>query len=95
MAAYVTIPDIHRLLLNEEDANVALETLMNKGDQRSHELVVALRDEYFGQPPVCRALSAPISNSLSVRKSPQLELFRGVTKNPIQRAPNPLHSCSQ
>ena len=24
---------------------------MNKGDQRSHELVVALRDGFFGQPP--------------------------------------------
>ena len=37
MEAYVTIPNIHRLLLNEEDANAAIEALMNKGDQRSHE----------------------------------------------------------
>ena len=51
MEACVTIPNIHRLLLNEEDANAAIETLMNKGDQRSHELVVALRDGFFGQPP--------------------------------------------
>jgi type IV secretory pathway TraG/TraD family ATPase VirD4 len=51
MEAYVTIPNIHRLLLNEENANAAIETLMNKGDQRSHELVVALRDGFFGQPP--------------------------------------------
>ena len=51
MEAYVTIPNIHRLLLNEEDANAAIEALMNKGDQRSHELVVALRDGFFGQPP--------------------------------------------
>ena len=29
----------------------AIEKLMNKGDQRSHELVVALRDGFFGQPP--------------------------------------------
>jgi hypothetical protein len=49
--AYVTIPNIHRLLLHEEDANAAIETLMNKGDQRSHELVVALRDGFFAQPP--------------------------------------------
>ena len=35
MEAYVTIPNIHRLLLHEEDANAAIETLMNKGDQRS------------------------------------------------------------
>ena len=51
MEAYVTIPNIHRLLLNEADANAAIETLMNKGDQRSHELVVAFRDGFFGQPP--------------------------------------------
>jgi hypothetical protein len=51
MEAYVTIPNIHRLLLNETDANAAIETLMNKGGQRSHELVVALRDGFFGQPP--------------------------------------------
>jgi type IV secretory pathway TraG/TraD family ATPase VirD4 len=51
MEAYVTVPNIHRLLLNEETANAAIETLMNKGDQRSHELVVALRDGFFGQPP--------------------------------------------
>ena len=50
MEAYVTIPNIHRLLLNEADANAAIETLMNKGGQRSHELVVALRDGFFGQP---------------------------------------------
>jgi hypothetical protein len=48
---YVTIPNIHRLLLNEADANEAIEKLMNMGDQRSHDLVVALRDGYFGQPP--------------------------------------------
>ena len=31
MEAYVTIPNIHRLLLNAEDANAAIEALMNKG----------------------------------------------------------------
>jgi Type IV secretory system Conjugative DNA transfer len=51
MEAYVTIPNVHRLLLNEEDANAAIETLMKKGDLRSHDLVVALRDGFFGQPP--------------------------------------------
>ena len=28
-----------------------METLMNKGDQRSHELLVAFRDGYLSQPP--------------------------------------------
>ncbi len=51
MEAYVTIPNVCRLLLNEEEANAAIESLMNRGDQRSHELVVALRDGFFGQPP--------------------------------------------
>jgi hypothetical protein len=49
MEAYVTIPNIHRLLLNAEDANAAIETLMNKGDQRSHELVTTFRS-YLDQP---------------------------------------------
>ena len=39
MEAYVTIPNVYRLLLNEEEANAAIEALMNRGDQRSHELV--------------------------------------------------------
>jgi len=28
-----------------------METLMNKGDQRSYELLMAFRDGYLGQPP--------------------------------------------
>ena len=49
MEAYVTTtPNIHRLLLND---NAAIETFINRGDQPSHELVVALRDGFFGQPP--------------------------------------------
>ena len=66
MEAYVTIPNIHRLLLNEEDANAAIETLMNKGDQRSHELVVAFRTASSNSRPsslvACRERSAPIWN---------------------------------
>ncbi len=49
MEAYVTIPNIHRLLLSAEDSNAAIETLMNRGDQRSHELVTAFRS-YLDQP---------------------------------------------
>jgi len=50
MEAYVTIPNLHRLLLVAEDANATIEILMNKGDQRSHELVTAFRS-YLEQPP--------------------------------------------
>jgi len=50
MEAYVTIPNIHRLLLSAEDSNAAIETLMNRGDQRSHELITAFRG-YLDQPP--------------------------------------------
>lgn len=50
MEAYTTIPNIHRLLLVEEDSNAAIEELMNRGDQRSHELISAFRS-YLDQPP--------------------------------------------
>lgn len=50
MEAYVTIPNLHRLLLTPEDGNAALEALMNRGDQRSHELIAAFRS-YLDQPP--------------------------------------------
>ena len=49
MEAYVTIPNIHRLLLSAEDSNAAIETLMNRGDQRSHELITAFRS-YLDHP---------------------------------------------
>ncbi len=49
MAVYVTIPNIHRLLLNPGDANATIEILMNKGDQRSRDLVAAFRS-YLDQP---------------------------------------------
>ncbi len=48
--AYVTIPNIHRLLLSPEDSNATIEMLINRGDQRSHELLTAFRS-YLDQPP--------------------------------------------
>ncbi len=48
--AYVTIPNIHRLLLSPEDSDATIETLMNRGDQRSHELLATFRS-YLDQPP--------------------------------------------
>ncbi len=47
---YVTIPNIHRLLLNKEDGQTALEELTNFGDQRSKDLLAAFRS-YLEQPP--------------------------------------------
>ena len=77
MEAYVTIPNIHRLLLHEEDANAAIETLMNRGDQRSHELVVALRDGFFGQPPEqLGAVQGTLSTYLEFFTDPEIaEVF--------------------
>ena len=74
MEAYVTIPNIHRLLLHEEDANAAIETLMNKGDQRSHELVrrfAAISNSRPSNLVAFRERSAPILNFSPTRKSPR------------------------
>ncbi len=50
IGAYVTIPNIHRLLLNPEDAEATLKTLRKTGDQRSQELLASFRS-YLDQPP--------------------------------------------
>lgn len=47
--AYPTIPNVHLLLLSPDDSNAAIETLMNKGDQRSHDLIKAFH-AYLDQP---------------------------------------------
>ncbi len=48
--AFVTIPNIHRMLLNKEDALYVIEELTNRGDQRSCELLASFRS-YLDQPP--------------------------------------------
>ncbi len=48
--ACVTIPNLHELLLNSEDAEATIQNLARRGDQRSRELLVAFRDGYLGQP---------------------------------------------
>lgn len=48
--AYVTIPNVHRLLLNKEDGQAVMEELTNRGDQRSADLLAAFRS-YLEQPP--------------------------------------------
>ena len=48
--AYVTIPNIHRLLLNNTDSIETMEILSKKGDQRSSELLASFQS-YLDQPP--------------------------------------------
>jgi hypothetical protein len=48
--AYVTIPNLHNLLLNPEDAAATIEELERDRSKRSYELLVAFRDGYLGQP---------------------------------------------
>jgi hypothetical protein len=50
LESYVTIPNIHRLLLNATDANKTLAILEKRSDQRSRELMVSLKS-YLDQPP--------------------------------------------
>jgi len=48
--ACVTIPNVHHVLLQEEEANEAMQMLINRGDQRALELLAAFRS-YREQPP--------------------------------------------
>ena len=50
LESYVTIPNIHRLLLNATDANKTLAILEKRSDQRSRELMASLKS-YLDQPP--------------------------------------------
>ena len=104
MEAYVTIPNIHRLLLNEEDASAAIEELIKKGDQRSLELVVALREVSLANHPsslaVCRELSAPILSSSSIRKSPKCSArmsppSRWIKSTPARSSVSPCRKSSR
>jgi len=76
MEAYVTIPNIHRLLLSAEDANAALETLMKKGDQHSLDLISAFRG-YLDQPEEqLGGVQGTISNYLDFFMNPEIsEVF--------------------
>ena len=48
--SYVSIPNIHRLLLNNTDAVETLDLLTNRDDQRSAELLASFQS-YLDQPP--------------------------------------------
>jgi len=50
LESYVTIPNIHSMLLNQEDAEGVMKQLHRLGDERSLELLSSLRI-YLEQPP--------------------------------------------
>jgi type IV secretory pathway TraG/TraD family ATPase VirD4 len=50
LESYVTIPNIHRLLLSSIDTTKTLEDLSKRSDQRSRELLASLKS-YLEQPP--------------------------------------------
>lgn len=76
LEAYVTIPNIHRLLLNKEDGQAAIEELANYGDQRSKDLLAAFRS-YLEQPPEqLGGVEGTISNYLDFFMHPEIaEVF--------------------
>lgn len=73
---YVTIPNIHRLLLNKEDGQTAIEELVNLGDQRSKDLLATFRS-YLEQPPEqLGGVEGTISNYLDFFMHPEIaEVF--------------------
>ena len=76
LGAFVTIPNVHRLLLNREDAQNVIEDLINMGDQRSRDLLAAFRS-YLDQPPEqLGGVEGTISNYLDFFMHPEIaEVF--------------------
>ena len=50
VGAFVTIPNVRRILMQEEDAHEVMQMLVDAGDQRGHELLTAFRG-FLDQPP--------------------------------------------
>lgn len=50
LECFVTIPNIHSLLMNQTDADALMKRLDDRGDERSEELLASLQG-YFDQPP--------------------------------------------
>jgi hypothetical protein len=75
--SYVTIPNLHNLLLNPEDAAATIEELQNHTSNRSRELLVAFRDGYLGQPmEQLGGVQGMISTYLSYFLNPEIsEVF--------------------
>jgi len=76
MELYVTIPNVHRLLLNKDDGQIAIESLINMGDQRSKDLLASFRS-YLDQPPEqLGGVEGTISNYLDFFMHPEIsEVF--------------------
>ncbi len=76
LEAYVTIPNIHRLLLNKEDSQSAIEELANYSNQRSKDLLAAFRSHLEQPPEQLGGVEGTISNYLDFFMHPEIaEVF--------------------
>ncbi len=76
LEAFVTIPNIHRLLLNKEDGQSVLEELANFADQRSKDLLAAFRSHLEQPPEQLGGVEGTISNYLDFFMHPEIaEVF--------------------
>ena len=76
LEAFVTIPNIHRLLLNKEDGQSVIEELTNFADQRSKDLLAAFRSHLEQPPEQLGGVEGTISNYLDFFMHPEIaEVF--------------------
>lgn len=76
LEAYVTIPNIHRLLFNKEDALAVIEELTNMGGQRAQDLLAAFRSHLEQPPEQLGGVEGTISNYLGFFMHPEIaEVF--------------------
>lgn len=76
LEAFVTIPNIHRLLLNKEDGQSVIEELANFADQRSKDLLAAFRSHLEQPPEQLGGVEGTISNYLDFFMHPEIaEVF--------------------
>ena len=73
LEAYVTIPNVHHLLLTSEGQNEAIKLLTTIGDQKSLSLLETFRDQYLNQPPEqLGGVQATIDNYLRFFLNPEI-----------------------
>ena len=76
IGAYVTIPNVHRLLLDKEDGQAVIEELANRGDQRSAELLAAFRGHLEQPPEQLGGVQGTLSTYLEFFLDPEIaEIF--------------------